>query len=157
MGVFLGPFSRSLGGRKSISGAAPAPVSAFVVLTGDGGMPGFSYELRGWAGQNGVVGPGDVGSLISGQALAFLAGADIAVGDAVSGTGPLVLAPPFFSVSASGAYPVGQFSQVSLSNGKHYAVADAAFNNNGGDGPTIWGWAMKAGITFPTQYTIVLE
>lgn len=136
--------------------AQPVAPVGYIIQAGAGGMPGFSYNMVGWAGT--VGGPDVVGSVVSGAPqAAFGPGSTLAYGDVLSGAGPLPIIPPFFAVSVPGIGNLHQFNTVTI-NGTTFSTFDlnVQFTQSGGDGPTIWGWnGEEANLVAGTQYPVV--
>jgi len=129
-------------------------LAGFVINVGDGVPQGFSFEVHGWDGLNGQIGPGSTGALVSGTAPFLGPGSQFCVGDAVGGFPP-GLSPPLFTVNLSSVASQSAFTSVTV-NGHTYLTASVDFfSNGGGCGPTIWEWAVPSGMILGNDYAIV--
>lgn len=136
--------------------AAPAVATGFVVETALGVPQGFSFPFIGWDGNNGVLGPGSTGVLISGNAAVWGAGQQFSFGDAqAGGFPPGGGVPPLFTITTSGVEPQNFFTSVNINGHTYLSAAASFFSNGGGCGPTIWEFASPAGLTDATQYPAV--
>jgi hypothetical protein len=119
-------------------------------------FPGSSgvTSFIGWFGTNdGVAGPGVVGSTVSGQGV-FLPGGTYGYADAPSAVRVPTGNPCFvvYSPSSSGRFA---FDTVTI-NGHTYSTSSVPyFDNAGGCGPTYWIWTdQPAGLVDGQQYCV---